>query len=887
MASISSLTGSSSATSIYGSRNVISGLASGLDTETLIENAVSGFKSKISGLQQQQQLVQWKQDAYRGIIDKMVQLNRKYTSYTSSTNLFSQSFFNKAVTTSALGASASAVSASGRTNSSVKINSIKSLAQAAQYRSSASGSSLLNAAMGSVARNAEGAEVLRTESVGSLADLDGTVKIGSLSGGMSIKYGASSVYVSFDENDVYDSAEALAEGIREKLGDSMVKTGSGEYVKASDRIDVQVDEKTGEITFADKSTAKNAVYINSVDKELGAKLGISRTGDDVKGFSVGKEPKLTEEKNTFEYLSGKSLSVTLNGSTKSISLKDLEDNYKSLRQTEYDAALNRAYEDLGIDEDERDSATDEQKAEAKKTAEAAVEAREKELRKTAFETTVQNGLDKAFGKGNVTVNVVDAEDKDGNAIRKLGFDVKNGATLSVTSDASTALGLGDDGLTSYLNTSMKLSDFLDFADKTDKDGQVVMDSEGNVVKEPKKLTVNGVDFEFDGDTTIESLMNTINSNREAGVSISYSRLTNQFSITATETGTSGQIDIRGELSGLFGATATDDKTGEISLDIRMDDVTDGEGNIIAAKNFTAGTDAVLEVEINGQPMTLTRSSNAVDFDGMSVTLKKTFDSAADGQEPITFESRADTDKIIDAIQSFVNDYNEMVTEIRKQYATVPAEKSSKNHTRYMPLTDEDRESMSDSAIAAYEEKAKQGILFGQSDLANLHSALRDAISFSGKTSDSRDALTLSKMGISTSYSNGLTTLEVDVDKLRETLESDPDSVRDIFTRSTENGAKSDGVMQNIKRVIDTYANTSTGSRGILIERAGSQYAPTSLNSNALQTEYDNLTAQIEKWQDKMTDRVDYYTKQFTALEQLMSQMNNQSSMLSSLMGGDY
>ena len=35
----------------------------------------------------------------------------------------------------------------------------------------------------------------------------------------------------------------------------------------------------------------------------------------------------------------------------------------------------------------------------------------------------------------------------------------------------------------------------------------------------------------------------------------------------------------------------------------------------------------------------------------------------------------------------------------------------------------------------------------------------------------------------------------------------------------------------------------------------------------------------------MADRVDYYTSQFTALEQLMSQMNNQSSMLAGLMGG--
>ena len=69
MTSINSLSSTSSATSIYGNRNVISGLASGMDTETMIENAVAGYKNKIIGLQQKQEQVQWKQEAYRSIID--------------------------------------------------------------------------------------------------------------------------------------------------------------------------------------------------------------------------------------------------------------------------------------------------------------------------------------------------------------------------------------------------------------------------------------------------------------------------------------------------------------------------------------------------------------------------------------------------------------------------------------------------------------------------------------------------------------------------------------------------------------------------------------------------------------------------------------------------
>ena len=46
-----------------------------------------------------------------------------------------------------------------------------------------------------------------------------------------------------------------------------------------------------------------------------------------------------------------------------------------------------------------------------------------------------------------------------------------------------------------------------------------------------------------------------------------------------------------------------------------------------------------------------------------------------------------------------------------------------------------------------------------------------------------------------------------------------------------------------------------------------------------------VNEEIERWQDKISDRVDYYTNQFTQLELLINQMNSQSSALAGLMGG--
>ena len=91
MASISSLS-SSSSSSIYGNRNVLSGLASGLDTESMIENSVQGFKLKLSSLQQQRTKVEWKQSAYRSIISGGKTYNTYCTGYTYRTDTITYKF---------------------------------------------------------------------------------------------------------------------------------------------------------------------------------------------------------------------------------------------------------------------------------------------------------------------------------------------------------------------------------------------------------------------------------------------------------------------------------------------------------------------------------------------------------------------------------------------------------------------------------------------------------------------------------------------------------------------------------------------------------------------------------------------------------------------------
>lgn len=827
MASVNSV--SSSSSSIYGNRNVISGLASGMDTESMIENAVSGYKTKISTLQQKRTKVEWQQEVYRSIIGKMSSFSDKYTSYASSTNLLSSGFFNQAVKVTATGKYADMVSASGKTSSSVQILGVKQLARAATYTVSGIGGS----------KSAD-----KPEFTGSTVDLTEKKELSNVSGSLTIKYGGDrSFTLDFGELDIYENADKLAEAIRSKLGEQTMTLSDGTSVKASEKIKVEVNDKN--IVFSDNSSAGNAVTISGATGKIKETLGIDPSKNESTLHT--KDAVLSnKDAKLGDYLSGKELTLTLDGVTKKIELPEYKKDGTALSNDAYTTAL-------------------------------------------------QTKINEAFGAGKVALEKVGAA--DGKSFSLKFSTTQAGSTLSVSGDAAKALGL--DKAATYVNTSKTLGELLgdkavdwskfekvkaegDVKPVNKKDGSGVdyyTDSKGNRVKSEdggktyyrvddkgeflREFKINGkLVGAFNKDTALETVLTSINGNADAGVKVSYSKTTNQFQFTAKESGASSRIDMGdGLANALFGGTEEVDKdTGEKKK---------------TGVSYTAGLDAIFSMKVNGQPLDdISRSSNTFDVDGMSVSLKGTF--TATEADAVSFTSSSDADKIIDTIKSMVEDYNAMVTEIKNAYSTMPQQKSNGNY--YEPLTEEDKADMSESSIKAYEEKAKQGLLFADRDLSALYSQLTSAISMSGK-----DGADLKAIGITSNYSNGLTTLSLNEEKLRSALETDPDKVRDVFSKSMASGSSSNGLMQALKSPLDMYSKTQ-GTKGILVQKAGSTLAPSTLYKNTLQNKLDDIDTQIEKWQDKMADQVDRYTSKFTALEKLISQMNSQSSALASFLG---
>ena len=64
-----------------------SGLASGVDTESMVEQMLAGTQNKIDKQNAIKQQIEWKQEIYRDIISQINTFHDKYFSYSSTSNL--------------------------------------------------------------------------------------------------------------------------------------------------------------------------------------------------------------------------------------------------------------------------------------------------------------------------------------------------------------------------------------------------------------------------------------------------------------------------------------------------------------------------------------------------------------------------------------------------------------------------------------------------------------------------------------------------------------------------------------------------------------------------------------------------------------------------------
>jgi len=328
-----------------------------------------------------------------------------------------------------------------------------------------------------------------------------------------------------------------------------------------------------------------------------------------------------------------------------------------------------------------------------------------------------------------------------------------------------------------------------------------------------------------------------------------------------------------------GATAIISGDGKISLssnatgkgDIELTNTDSELMSKLGLDTATSQSGSNATMQVNG--VDLESTTNSFNISGYTVTLKGDILSGSS----ISVSSSTDTENIYSKIKEFVDTYNGLIADLNSQI-------QQPKYRDYLPLTDEQKEEMSESQIKLWEEKAKSGLLRSDSIIREGLSNMR--MSFLGNVAglgdDTMDAL--SELGITTSSSlSDGGKLVINENKLRAAIEKDSDQVISLFTQTGSiskdaNGKiieDSRGIAQRLKEAVDSTVKAIETKAG-KASYTDNQY---SLGKNLIDT-----NKRIDVWKSKLDAIEKRYWKQFTAMEQAINKANSQSSSLAQFGG---
>ncbi len=462
-------------------------------------------------------------------------------------------------------------------------------------------------------------------------------------------------------------------------------------------------------------------------------------------------------------------------------------------------------------------------------------------------TYLKNKIDKSVGAGKVNVSL-----SSGN----LSINTASNSdilTISGTDKGllgeNSALGISS-GCSNRIQWNKSIKELKE-ANELDGLASLTADKDGNYA-----LKINGVEIKVNENDTMSKVFQKIN-NSDANVKIDYSTLNDTVKISAKDSGATGAITVEGDFASVLFGNATQQTSVE-------------------------GTDAIINISIDGKSQEVVRSTNSFEIDGANIELL----GKADGTEAenIKFEVESNIDETVTKIKDFVKDYNELVETINK-YVT---DKPDKN---YQPLTSEQKSDMEKDEIDKWEEKAKTGILFGDSTLTGLLSNLRGTMYSVAENSKLRAF----DIGITTTgtWTDG-GKLAVDEDKLKKALSEDKANVESLFNSVVGEGENNNDDLQkcgimvklnnSIKRMSGSFVgNDGKMKNGALLEMAGK--VTDTYGQDTLSKKIRDFDSTVEKLKLTLKSEQERYYNQFTYLEQYMQQMNSQSNWLSQQFSG--
>lgn len=312
------------------------------------------------------------------------------------------------------------------------------------------------------------------------------------------------------------------------------------------------------------------------------------------------------------------------------------------------------------------------------------------------------------------------------------------------------------------------------------------------------------------------------------------------------------------------ATVTHEGTAEVRTR-RVSDTLSKLGLLDEAHGGDAvkidGQDSV--IKLNGAEYT--SSGNSYSINGLNISAMAETKGTA-----VSLTTSTDTKGIYDTVKNFFKEYNELIKEIDTLY-------NADNAKGYEPLTDDEKDKLSDKEIEKWEKKIKDSLLRRDSTLGSVADVMKTALAKSYTINGK--SFSLASFGISTqSYlsagKNEKNTYHIDgdsddtltksnSDKLMKALTEDPDSAAEFFS-------------QLIK---GTYEALDKKMRSTSLSSAYVVY-----NDKQITKDLKEYDSKIDKWEDKVKYYEDFYYKKFSGMEKALANLQSSQNSLSMLLG---
>lgn len=357
---------------------------------------------------------------------------------------------------------------------------------------------------------------------------------------------------------------------------------------------------------------------------------------------------------------------------------------------------------------------------------------------------------------------------------------------------------------------------------------------------------------------------TENSDFYTGLEENYNKIISDEDKKKFEVKVAGQT-INVDLSGGFSKEKINEAMKEKGIYISEGE--NGSYNVTYPENSiqkAQGSNCEAIIRKDGQEYKVSGSnSNSITLDG--VTFK--FNSVTTEEVKIT--GKTDTKAIKDKLVKFVDDYNKIMEKLN----TLINEKRDKD---YMPLTEAQKEEMTDKQIELWEKKVKEGQLSRDSDLIRIRNSMKNAMSsLSGGSGESLAAFGIKPVSDYNGNKNG--TFTIDEEALNKALENDIENVMNTFIASSKNDSDK-GALQKLKSIFDTETQSSTSA---LIKKAGMEGSSTASN-NTLSNKIKKYEEKISRMETIFSTKQQALYSKYARLETLMNNLNSQSSYLTSM-----